>query len=113
MDALAILTCHLYAVYVFLAFFSIGVSALCSRRTTALLICFGVVFYAFVINLLVAFWPALQKIAFTEFLHYYAPLPIVRDHVWRWGDIGVLLAAGIVCWTVGLVGFRRRDVPAR
>jgi len=113
LDAVAILTCHLYAVYVFLALLSIAVSALCSRRTTALLICFAVVFYSFVINLLVAFWPALQKVAFTGFLNYYAPLLIVRDHAWHWGDISVLLAAGLVCWTLGLIGFQRRDVPAR
>ena len=113
LDVLAILTCHLYAVYVFLACFSMAVSALCSRRTTALLICFVVVFYSFVINLLMAFWPALERIAFTGFLNYYSPLPIVRDHAWHWDDIGVLLAAGLVCWTVGLLGFQRRDVPAR
>lgn len=113
MDALAIVGCNLYAAYVFLACFTMAMSAVCSRRTTALMIDFVAIFYSFVLNLLVSFWPAVKKIAFTGFLHYYAPLPIVRDHAWRWGDITILLGAGLVFWTVGLVFFGRRDVPAR
>lgn len=112
LDALALLAFHLYAVYIFIACFAIAVSAACSRRTTALVICFVFVFYAFVLNLLVAFWPAAQKIAFTGFLHYYAPLPIVRDQALRWGDVGVLLGAAAIFWTTGLAVFRRRDLPA-
>ena len=113
LDDMAMLACHLYAVYCFLTCFAIAVSALCNRRTTALLLCFAVIFYAFVVNLIVAFWPAVRKIAFTSFLHYYPPLPIVRDHAMRWNDIAVLLTAGLLCWIAGLIGFRRRDVPAR
>lgn len=112
LDLLAMIACHLYATYVFLACFSLAVSALCSRRTTALMLCFVVIFYSFVLNLLVAFWPAAQKIAFTGFLHYYGPLRIVRDDDWQWTDIGVLLGAAVICWTAGLVVFQRRDLPA-
>lgn len=113
MDLIAVLTVHLYIVYVFLSCLAVSVSALCNRRTTAVVICFVVVFYSFVLNLIGAFWPAAKEIAFTGFLDYYAPLPIVRDAAWRWGDIGVLLTAGAVFWTLGLIGFSRRDIPAR
>lgn len=113
MDLLAVVACHLYAAYVFLACFAIAVSAMCSRRATSLGICFLLIFYAFVLNLVVAFWPAARPIAFTGFLNYYAPLPIVREQAWRWGDIGVLLGGGAALWTAGLIVFCRRDIPAR
>ncbi|MCG8404378.1 MAG: ABC transporter permease [Phycisphaerales bacterium] len=113
MDVMAIVACHLYAAYVFLACFTMAVSAVCSRRTTALTIDFVAIFYSFLLNLLVMFWSAIEKVAFTGFLHYYAPLPIVRDRVWRWGDMTVLILCGLVFWTAGLLVFRRRDVPAR
>ena len=113
MAVLGLVVCHLYAVYVFLSCLSIAVSALCDRRSSALTICFVVFFYSFVLNVLAGLWPAIQKIAFTGFLHYYAPLPIVRDRAWQWGDLAVLITAGAALWIVGLVGFSRRDVPAR
>ncbi len=112
MDALVVLTAHLYVVYVFLTCFSFAVSAMCSRRTTAIAIVFVFVFYSFVLNVAGAFWEPLRRIAFTGFLHYYVPLPIVRDRAWQWGDLRVLLAAAAVCWTVGLLALWRRDIPA-
>ncbi len=110
---LAMVTAHLYAAYVFLACFSIAASAMCSRRSTALVISGVVFFYAFVLNLLVGFWPAAGKIAFTGFLNYYRPLPIVMNSAWRWKDLAVLLGAAAAAWMVGLVAFLRRDIPAR
>ncbi|MFQ5424527.1 MAG: ABC transporter permease subunit [Phycisphaerae bacterium] len=112
MDALAILTAHLYAAYILLTCFSFAVSAMCSRRTTAIAIVFVFVFYSFVLNVAGAFWEPLRRIAFTGFLHYYLPLPIVRDRAWQWDNLGVLLAGAAVCWTTGLLAFRRRDIPA-
>ncbi len=113
LSPLAIVTIHLYAAYVFLACFSIAASAMCSRRSTALVICGVVFFYAFVLNLLVGFWPAARKVAFTGFLNYYRPLPIVMDSAWRWSDLAVLLGAAATAWIAGLIVFLRRDIPAR
>jgi len=113
LGVLGLVAVHLFAVYVFLSCLAMAVSAMCSRRTSALTICFVVVFYAFLLNLLVAFGEAIQSIGFTGFLHYYRPLPIVRDRAWQWGDIAVLLCAGAVLWVAGFVAFRRRDIPAR
>ncbi len=110
--ALALLDAHLYAVFILLACFSLAVSAMCSRRGTALAIAFLVVFYSFTLNVLAALWEPAKNIAFTGFLNYYAPLPIIRDRVWRTGDLAVLMATAAVCWAVGFVAFRRRDIPA-
>ena len=74
---------------------------------------FFLVFYAFVLNLLRAFWPALDVMAWSDFLHYYQTSMIVRDEAYRWGDIGVLVGAAAAWWIVGLTVFVRRDFPAR
>ncbi|MFH1418636.1 MAG: ABC transporter permease subunit [Planctomycetota bacterium] len=113
LGVLGIVACNLYAAYCFLACFSLAVSSGCSRRGTSLAIAFVPIFYSFVLNLVGAFWEPAKRIAYTGFLHYYAPLPTIRDGTWPWRDMAVLAAAAIVCWGVGLVVFSRRDVPAR
>jgi len=110
---LARVACHLYATYVLIASFSLAVSAMSSRRGPAVAAAFFLVFYAFLLNLLRALWSALDVLAWTDFLHYYQPLLIVRDEAIRWGDIAVLLTASLVWWAIGLIVFLRRDIPAR
>lgn len=109
---LAIVACHLSAAYVFVLSWSLCVSAMCDRRSTAIAVTFGVLFYSFAINLLAAFWEALQSISFTGFLHYYTPIVIVRDGNWQPNDIAVLLGAAAVCCATGLIAFVRRDIRA-
>lgn len=113
LGVLGVVVVHLFVEYVFLSCLAMAVSATCSRRTSALTICFVIVFYAFLLNLLSAFGESIRSINFTGFLHYYRPLPIVRDRAWQGGDLAVLLSAGAVLWITGLVVFRRRDIPAR
>lgn len=112
MDDLALVASHFFFVYTFLCGMSLGVSAMCSRRSVALGICFGVVLYAFAVNVLSAFWPALKFVTYTSFFRYYAPLKIVEEQSWQWGSILTLVAAGMVLWVAGLVVFRVRDFPS-
>ena len=88
----------------------VRVTQLFERRGVALTWCFLIIFYSFILNLLAAFWPTAQKISFTGFLHYYAPLRVVLGEAVPWGDMGVLLALAVTWWTVGLVVFCRRDI---
>jgi ABC-2 type transport system permease protein len=113
LGALGMVACNLYAAYIFLACFAMAVSASCSRRELALAITFVPIFYSFVLNFVGPFWTPAQKVAWSGFLHYYRPLPIVRDGAWQWGDISTLLGLAVVAWGIGLVIFARRDVPAR
>jgi len=113
MDLLVRVTWHLYAVYVLIASFALAISAMNSRRGPAVAASFFLVFYAFVLNLLRALWPALDVLAWSDFLHYYQTSMIVHDEAYRWGDIGVLVGAATVWWVVGLTVFVRRDFPAR
>jgi ABC-2 type transport system permease protein len=113
MDALARVVCNLFAAYVLIAAFSLAISAASSRRGSAVAVSFFLVFYAFALNLLRAMWPELERLAWSGFLSYFQPLLIVRADAHRWRDLLVLVTASAVFWTIGLVLFRRRDIPAR
>lgn len=110
MGRLAMVVVNFYAAYVCLAGFALAVSASSERRGVALVWCFLIIFYSFILNLLAAFWPVAQKVSFTGFLHYYAPLPIVLNGEWPVRNILVLLGVGFVTWMGGLVRFCRRDI---
>ncbi|MBX3396068.1 MAG: hypothetical protein KF841_11945 [Phycisphaerae bacterium] len=110
MGRLAVVAVNLYAAYILISGLSICLSAVFERRTSALIACFVIVFYSAVLNLLVAFWPAAQKIAFTGFFYYFAPLRVVLNSTFPAGDISVLCCAGLLFWLTGLVCFCRRDI---
>jgi ABC-2 type transport system permease protein len=112
LDALGLVAVQFFFVYVFLCGMALGVSAMCSRRYVALAICFGVVLYAFTVNVLSAFWPALKIISYSSFFRYYAPLRIVEAHAVQWGSVIVLTVAGLALWLAGLLVFRSRDFPS-
>ncbi len=113
MGILAIVACNLCAVYVLVCGLSLAIAAYSNRRGMAVAVAFAIVFYAFVINFLRAMWPALEPLAWTSFLRYYAPLIVIRDGAWPWGDMATLTVAGAIAWSAGLVVFVRRDFPAR
>jgi len=113
MDVLVRLAWHLCATNTLIASFSIAISATCDRRGIAVAIAFFLIFYAFVLNMLRAIWPALDRLAWSDFLNYYQTFSIVRDEAYRWRDIVVLLGAAALWWIAGLLVFVRRDVPAR
>jgi len=113
MEVLVRVAWHLCATYTLIASFSTAISAGCNRRGIAVAIAFFLIFYAFVLNMLRAMWPALDRLAWSDFLNYYQTFVIVRDETYRWKDIGVLLSAAAAWWVAGLIVFTRRDVPAR
>lgn len=108
--ALAIVAAHLYATCLYVVGLAMAVSGAFNRRGIAAGICFLVIFYAFVLNVVEAFWPAAQSIGFTGFMHFYSPLPIARDG-WQWGNIGILVGTGTLFWLIGLFWFTKRDLP--
>lgn len=112
LDDLSLVAGQFFFVYAFLCGLSLCVSAMCSRRSVALGICFGVVLYSFTINVLSAFWPALKFVTYSSFFKYYAPLKIVETHAVQWGSILTLSIGSLVLWIVGLMVFRSRDFPS-
>lgn len=113
MHLLAMVTCNLCAALVAVSGLSMAASGCSNRRTVAVLGVFLAVFYGFVINFLGTLWPALEPLAFTSFLNYYAPLVIIRDEAFAWKNMLILLGIGGTFWLVGLVIYTRRDIPAR
>jgi ABC-type transport system involved in multi-copper enzyme maturation permease subunit len=113
MDLMVRVTWNFYLVYVLIASFSLAISAASARRGPAVGAAFFVVFYAFVLNLLRAMWPALDVIDWSDFLSYYQPLMIIKHESYRVGDLIVLATTSVVFWFVGLVVWVRRDIPAR
>lgn len=109
--ALAIVAVHLYAACLFVVGMGMALSGMCNRRLVAASLCFLYIFYSFVVDVLGAFWPALERLGFTSFMHYYSPLPIARDAVWDWVNIAALIGAGFVVWLLGWIRFTRRDLP--
>ena len=110
MGRLAMVVVNLYAAYVCMAGFALAVSGSSERRGVALVWCFLIIFYSFILNLLAAFWPAAQKISFTGFLHYYAPLPIVLHGEWPTKNLLILVSVGFLTWSAGALRFSRRDI---
>lgn len=110
MSRLAVVVVNFHAAYFFIAGLSLAISASCERRTQALMWCFLIVFYSFILNLLAAFWPAAKSASFTGFLHYYMPLPIILSGEWPLRDMAVLLSAGTLIWFAGMIRFCRRDI---
>jgi hypothetical protein len=113
MDVLVRVAWHLCATYTLIVSFATAISAACNRRGVAVAAAFFLVFYAFVLNMLRAMWPALDVLDWTSFLSYYQTFLIVRDEAYRWKDMAVLLGAAAAWWVAGLLVFTRRDVPAR
>ena len=112
-DLLVRVTWNLYLVYALIASFSLAISAANSRRGVAVGIAFFFVFYAFVLNVMRAMWPALDVVAWSDFLTYYQALTIIKTEQYQWRDMAILGGAALVWWLVGLIVWVRRDVPAR
>lgn len=113
MGRLGIAAVNQFALYVVIGAITMLVSSAVNRRGVAVAIVMSILLFSFLINFLEAFVPFIEKISFLGMLSYYRPVESVRDGTWPVGDIAVLGAAAAVAWTIGLVIFRRKDVPVR
>ncbi|MCA9257394.1 MAG: hypothetical protein KDA33_17225, partial [Phycisphaerales bacterium] len=111
LGTLLIVAGHLYVTCLCIVGLSMATSGMSNRRSVSIGICFFYVFYSFVLNVLEAFWPAAERIGFTGFMHFYKPLPIARDAAWQWGNLGILMSAGLIIWVIGWLRFAQRDLP--
>lgn len=112
MGRFPVLCVNLYALYLAIGCVTGFVSSTSSRRGTAIAVVLTALVASFLLDFLVALWPALGQVAFLGLLHYYEPLPYVREGRVPWGDLAALGGIAAVSWTAGLLCFRRRDVNA-
>lgn len=88
------------------------VSAFCTRRARAIAIVFTYMIFSFLLNFLATFWTGIEPLARLSILKYYEPLKQVRDGIWPTFNLTVLGIVAVVTWTIGLIRYRSRDIPA-
>jgi len=87
------------------------VSSWIDRRGLAIATVVGLLLVSVVLNFIEPFIPLIERIRFLGLLNYFRPVDVVREGHWPLLEMGVLLAIGLVCWTFGLIVFRRKDIP--
>ncbi|MCZ6837461.1 MAG: ABC transporter permease subunit [Planctomycetota bacterium] len=101
---------NLFCVYIAVGGLAFLCSSMCERRGKAIAIIFGLVLCSFLINFLAQFWPPAEPFAVLSVLNYYQPAIILKSGSLVFGDIAILLAVGVVGWTLGLEITARRSI---
>lgn len=101
---------NLLCLYMVVGSFAWLMSALCDRRGKAMTIAFVAVLASFLLNYLTPFWTVAEKCSFLSVLTYYQPLFILRDGVWPWTDMAILVTISVVLWSAAGAVFARRDL---
>lgn len=109
---------NLLALYLSIGCVTLAISAFLARRGLAIGIVLGLLIVSFILNFVTTFVrdPAygwlVEPLRRVNLLNYYRPLESIRARALPWNDILTLLGLSGVAWTVGLMQFRRRDIPA-
>jgi putative exporter of polyketide antibiotics len=103
---------NLFALYVSVGGVTMLLGSALGRPGPALAVVLAGLLGSFLLNYLVTLWPEVEPVARFGLLHYYRPLPSVRDQLWPVRDLGVLAGVGAVAWAAGLWTYSRRDIPA-
>ena len=101
---------NLWALYLSVFGMSALASSLSDRRGRAVGAVVAVVIAAFVVGFLSIYSPTLKSMLFLSVLNYYRPLFVLQGGPVPVRDILVLLACGLVLWSVAAVIFARRDI---
>ncbi|MBI5863887.1 MAG: hypothetical protein HZB38_05160 [Planctomycetes bacterium] len=103
---------NLYALYIAIGCLTLAISTFLTRRGVAIGITLGILMLSFLLNFVVTLVPAAKPWSWTGLLDYYKPLECIRAHELPWPNILALLGFSLVAWLIGLMQFRRRDIPA-
>ena len=85
-------------------------SSMSNRRGRAISAAFGAVLASFLLTYLAQIWSPAERVSFLSVLHYYRPLPVLRDGLWPGRDMLVLGAVSAGLWVAAGVIFNRRDL---
>jgi ABC-2 type transport system permease protein len=101
---------HLFVLAMSVGAFAWLISSLSDRRGKAITGAFIAVLASFLLNYIAQFWEPAKRANWLSILSYYRPLFIIRDGVWRWGDLAVLAGLAAVLWAAAGAVFSRRDL---
>jgi ABC-2 type transport system permease protein len=87
------------------------VSCLIDRRGLAVAVIIGILLASTVLNFIEPFIEGIGNIRFLGLLNYFRPVDVVRAGQWPVFEMVVLALIGIICWTIGLTAFCRKDIP--
>ncbi len=82
------------------------------RRGRAVALTGGWMMGGLAMNFLEPFLPAVHQIRWIHLLNWYRPAEIVRSGEWPVVPIAVLCSVAVVSWTVSVMVWNRRDIPA-
>ncbi len=102
--------CNLFALYFACGAFVLLVSTCSDRRGRAIGVAFSVLLAQLIWNFLAQYWSIADRLSFLTVLNYFKPMPILGDGVVPYGNIAILLSAGLVLWLAGGVRFLTRDI---
>ena len=86
-------------------------SMVLSRRTYVIAAVTGVGVYSMLINLVEPFVESIAFLKWSSLMNYFRPVDIYRNEGWPMVELSVLGGLGLICWTVGLVLFQRKEIP--
>jgi ABC-type transport system involved in multi-copper enzyme maturation permease subunit len=107
---LLIVLLNFYCLYFMVGGLAWLISSCSDRRGRAMTTTFLILLVLFLLSYLVQFWQPLEKIVFLSPLQYHRPVSVLDYGTWPAGDMGVLLAAGLVLWGAAGWIFCRRDL---
>lgn len=87
------------------------VSCFLGRRGVAVGTIVGILLVSIVLNFIEPFIESIKHIRFLGLLNYFRPVDVVRTGQWPVSSMIVLVGLSMVCWTIGLITFSRRDIP--
>ena len=101
---------NLYSLSLCVGGLAFCVSSLSSRRATAASIVTALVIVSYVLNVLGAFSEPVRRLGPLNLITYFRPVYMIRDGIWPWRDMLILLGVAATAWAAGLLVFRRRNI---
>jgi len=101
---------NLYCLYLSVGGLAWLACSLSGRRAHAVTAAFLLLVASFLLNYLAPFWAAAKTVSGLSLLVYHRPLPVLRDGLYPWRDMAILLAFAGSLWLAAGTIFARRDI---
>lgn len=98
--------------FLFLAVWSYSLifSAVFSERSRATFLSTGLTIFFYLFDFLAKYSQTIEKVNFLTIFHYYQPSELLSQGTINWSDAGILLLISLICFSVALIIFKKRDI---